>query len=369
MKKAILTFLLPSLFAFVAAAPAAEKNVFVYPFPFTDHIDGEPFPEIAVQAAKQLVEEKILEKSKLLETQLKKKIFGQDEAVEETANAIVRFAAGVNDPAGPIASLLYCGPSGVGKTELARQLCLELFGDTNHFIRINMSEYIEPHSISRLIGAPPGYIGYDSGGGLSNRLIENPYSVVLLDEIEKAHPQILKLFMHVFDAGYFTSARGEDVNCRKAIFILTSNLASCEIADMHGIGMRNKEILEVLKPQLMDALSPELFNRLDCMVFAPLSDAIYELLIRKLLGELQRRVAYFKSIDIIFEQSVVDYLKTYNLDPNLGARPLKRTIEKELATVIAKSLIDQAIKPGDYVNCSYFEGNIILSVLLTEDPS
>lgn len=359
------------LVALISPLAACERKVVMYPFPPTNNeadsahlfLDDVEFSNLP--AASPTLHDEIVRKSKTLEQKIKQKIFGQDAAVKETANAIVRYAAGVNDPTSPIASLLYCGPSGVGKTELAKQLCLELYGNQSHFIRINMSEYVEPHSITRLIGPPPGYIGYDSGGTLTNRLLENPYSVVLLDEVEKAHPKVLKLFMHVFDAGYLTSSSGKDVECRHAIFILTSNIAASEIADLFASGLNHKEILETLQPFLMDVLSPEMYNRLDCMVFAPLSDTIFEKLVRKILAELKERIRKSKGIDVCFDQSLVDYLKVYTIDPKLGARPLKRIIEKELTTVIARAIIDSDCKEGDGMICSYADGCVLLEVVLT----
>lgn len=351
---------------------ATEKTFSIYPFPtdLPQSIEDELF-EIrelgANNGTKKSPDDLIREKCKTLEAKLKSKIFCQDEPVTETANAILRFAAGVNDPTLPIACLLYCGPSGVGKTELAIQLCLELYGSKKPLARINMSEYAEAYSISRLIGSPPGYVGYESGGGLSNILLEQPYSVVLLDEIEKAHPKVLKLFLHIFDAGYFTSARGENVNCRKAIFILTTNLSSNKIADLYQEGLSPKQILEIVKPDLMEALSPEMYNRVDCMVFSPLPDNILEKLIKKLLDELRQRVLKAKEIEISFDQSLIDYLKTYQLDPKLGARPLKRVIEKELATVLAKAILDNQCKRGDIMLCSYKEGNLIIEVIFSEE--
>ena len=351
---------------------ASEQRVFAYPFPpkelqrganafFSE--DGNMPAELEVVG--QTLHDEIVYKSKTLEQKIRQKIFGQDEAVRETTNAIVRYAAGVNDASCPIASLLYCGPSGVGKTELAKQLCLELYGKQNHFIRINMSEYVEAHSITRLIGSPPGYIGYDTGGALTNRLLQNPHSVVLLDEVEKAHPKVLKLFMHVFDAGYLTSSSGQDVDCRNAIFILTSNIAASEIADLFTAGLTHHEILESLQPYLMDILSPEMYNRLDCMVFSPLSDKIFEQLVRKILGELKSRIFKSKGIDVFFDESLVDYLKIYTIDPKLGARPLKRIVEKELTTVIAHAIIDSDCGAGDCVLCTYTDGHVCLEVVLT----
>ncbi len=351
---------------------ASERRVFAYPFPITQmEMRGAIFfPEdenapADLEVTGQALHDEIVRKSKTLNQKIREKIFGQDEAVRETTNAIVRYAAGVNDTTSPIASLLYCGPSGVGKTELAKQLCLELYGKQSHFIRINMSEYVEAHSITRLIGSPPGYIGYDTGGALTNRLLQNPYSVVLLDEVEKAHPKVLKLFMHVFDAGYLTSAQGQDVDCRHAIFILTSNIAASEIADLFAVGLTHHEILESLQPYLMDILSPEMYNRLDCMVFAPLSDKIFEQLVRKILGELKSRILKSKGIEVFFDESLVNYLKIYTIDPKLGARPLKRIVEKKLTTVIAHAIIDSDCSSGDCVLCSYADGNVCLEVVLT----
>lgn len=309
----------------------------------------------------------IVEKSINLEDRLNNKIFGQQEAVKETVNAILRFAAGVNEDSVPIASLLYCGPSGVGKTELAKQLCVELYGSDTHFTRINMSEYVESHSISRLIGSPPGYIGYEGGGTLSNRLLACPYSVVLLDEIEKGHPKILKLFMHVFDAGYFTSAQGKDIDCSNAIFILTSNLAAAEIAEMHEMGKSKAEILEELQPYFMDTLSPELYNRVDCMIFSPLTDEIRERLVRKILNELAARVYQSKSIQILFDTSLIDYLMSFSLDPKLGARPLKRFVDRKITTRLAKAILENACSPEDILLCSYADENLVLEVLLQSD--
>lgn len=307
----------------------------------------------------------IVQRSKVLEDRLKVKIFGQDAAVKETAHAVIRFAAGVNDPNTPVASLLYCGPSGVGKTELAKQLAIELYGSESHLFRINMSEFSEPHSISRLIGAPPGYVGYDLGGSLANYLRTNPCSVILLDEIEKGHPKILKLFMHVFDAGYFTSAQGQDVDCRHAIFILTTNIAASEIAIQHQRGLTAQQILHKLQPQLMEVLSPEMYNRLDCMVFLPLGDEIFENLVRKMLREVKLRLLRAKEIDICFDPSIINYLKQYTLDPKLGARPLKRIIEKEISTVLAQAIIEHSYKKDDVLLCSYSHGTISLDLIFS----
>ena len=342
-----------------------ESRMLSYPFPSseTEMVAGY-FDSVQAQ---RKVNQSIVEKSKTLEQKIRQKIFGQDAAVQETANAIVRYAAGVNDPFSPIASLLFCGPSGVGKTELARQLCLELYGDEDCLIRLNMSEYSEAHTVSRLIGSPPGYIGYESGGGLTNRLSKTPHAVVLLDEIEKAHPNVLKLFLHVFDAGHLTAASGLEVNCCDAIFILTSNLAAPEIAELFGKGLNHQQILTLLQPHFMQVLSPEMYNRLDCMIFAPLSEEVFEKLIRKILGELKERVCVSKGVGMCFDASLISYLKTFSIDPKLGARPLKRIVEKELTTVIARAIIECDCKEGDTIICAYKDGQIELEVVFSEE--
>lgn len=311
-------------------------------------------------------QQRIEQKAVNLEERLQKKVLGQEPAVKETAAAIVRYAAGVNDPNMPIATLLFSGPSGVGKTELAKQLCLELYGSLSPFVRINMSEFSEAHTISRLIGSPPGYVGYVEGGQLTNALLENPFSIVLLDEIEKAHPQVLKLFLHVFDEGVFTSAAGHTVNCRNAVFISTSNILASEISTLNQEGLSNDEIAEILRPYFITKLSPELFNRLNFIVFSPLSERVIRQLVERLLVDLQSRVEA-RRIFLSFDESLVQYLMKQGVDPELGARPLKRLIDRELATVLAQAILDGNFHEEDIVKCSYHEGKVIFKFLTRFD--
>lgn len=344
-----------------AKSQAEPKEMWIYTFPDPLFKEEDLFEAMSLETVvKKSDDELIVEKSKNLEERLGLHIFGQPRAVKETANAIVRYAAGINDPNNVIASLLYCGPSGVGKTELAKQLCMELYGNPQRLIRINMSEYAESHTINRLIGSPPGYLGYEEGGQLTNAILQNPYSIVLLDEIEKAHPKILKLFLHVFDAGYFTSAKGQVVNCRKCVFILTSNLAALEIADLVANELDDEAVIEALKPLFMEVLSPELYNRLDPIIFGPLSDDVIEKLVNKVLADLDNRVYTSKKIHLVFDRTLVDYLSYHGFDPRLGARPLKRLVEKELATIIAKVILQGNCKREDRLKCSYQDGYIVV---------
>lgn len=347
--------------------PNIESQIWQHPFPnLNTSCKFQTFEELFENStSKKLLlkksdEDLILEKSLGLEQKLSEHIFGQQKAVRETANALVRFAAGINDRNTVIASLLYCGPSGVGKTELAKQLCLELYGDLDRLIRIKMSEYAESHSIYRLIGAPPGYLGYQEGGQLVNALLKAPYSIVLIDEIEKADPKVLKLFLHIFDAGYFNASNGKVVDCRKAVFISTSNLAAMEISSLFLQEVDTDKILELLKPYLMQSLSPELYNRFDTILFSPLSFDMLEQLVNKVLNQLYERVYNAKKIQLIFDPSLIKYLIEHGFDPELGARPLKRLVEKELATIIAKVIVEGKCKKGDRLKCSYYEGCIFM---------
>jgi ATP-dependent Clp protease ATP-binding subunit ClpB len=361
-------FLLPTLF-FQSIYPI-EKNsvILVHPLPFLDErVESNEELELFEQTSPinctvdpKKEESRILLKANTLEQRLSEQIYGQRKAVKETAETVIRFSAGINDPNTVVGSLLYCGPSGVGKTELARQLCIELYGDLSRLLRIDMSEYVTEHSIHRLIGSPPGYVGYGEGGTLTNFIAKNPYSVVLIDEAEKAHPKILKLFLHVFDNGHLSSAAGKIIDCRKCIFILTSNLAAVEIADLSNGGYSDEEILEFLKPLFMETLSPELFNRMDTVVFTPLSFEILQKLVGKLLNQLRERVYTSKRISLVFDDSLIAYFVSFGIDPKLGARPLKRLVDKQLGTIIAKAIIQGKCAKDATLKCFYSNDHIIV---------
>ncbi len=304
-------------------------------------------PCYAAKSREEVERDKIISKALMLEEQLNQLVIGQEEAVKTTADAIIRYAAGVNDPNNPVGTLLYCGPSGVGKTELAKQLARVLYNDENRFVRFNMAEYSVGETVWRLIGSPAGYQNHQEGGQLTNALKKNPFSVVLFDEIEKAHPRVLKLFLQLFDEGYITSAKNEKLDCRNCIFILTSNVAAAEIASLSQDGLNSHEILFELQPALMEILSPELYNRMDPVVFRPLSGEVMVSIVHKMLAELANRIAGQKKVYLEFDDSIVNYLVQVGFDPLLGARPVKRMIEKELTPLVAKALIRADYKRGD----------------------
>jgi len=210
-----------------------------------------------------------------------------------------------------------------------------------------MAEYSVAETVWRLIGSPAGYQNHQEGGQLTNALKKNPFSVVLFDEVEKAHPRVLKLFLQLFDEGYITSAKNEKLDCRNCIFILTSNVAAAEIASLAEDGLDSHEILFEVQPALMTILSPELYNRMDPVVFRPLCAEVMVSIVHKMLAELANRIASQKRVYLEFDDSVVDYLVHVGFDPLLGARPVKRMIEKELTPLVAKALIRGEYKRGD----------------------
>lgn len=296
-----------------------------------------------------------------LENRLGKKVIGQDHAVRATADSIVRFAAGVGDPNAPIATFLYVGPTGVGKTELAKALASELFG-TDKYLHISMAEFAEEYSITRLIGSPPGYMDSGKGGELTNYISANPYGLVLCDEIEKAHPKIIKLFLQIFDEGRITSAMGKKIDAKNIIFITTSNLSADKILSYHNQGVPVDNILSLIENDLMKALSPEFYNRVTTIVFTGLTPQNIELITKKLLAMLEDRVFKQKGIKLRFEQSVIDYLTKAGYSPLLGARPLKRLIEKDLTTLVAKAILQGNAKKGDTLIFSYVDGVIKVDI-------
>ena len=288
------------------------------------------------------------EREKLLNLNeiLHKRVIGQDEAVEKVSEAIIRSRAGISDPRRPIGSFLFLGPTGVGKTELAKALAESLFDDEHNIVRIDMSEYMEKYSVSRLIGAPPGYVGYEEGGQLTEAVRRNPYSVVLFDEIEKAHRDVFNILLQVLDDGRITDSQGRTVDFKNTIIILTSNLGSEYILD--GIGNNgeiSKEAKDKLNALLKQSFRPEFLNRLDEIVFyKPLKKSEISKILELLIQDLERRLED-KYIHLELTQSAKDYLIDNGYDEIYGARPLKRFVQKKLETLIAKKILSQEILP------------------------
>ena len=287
--------------------------------------------------------EKILNLDKILH----KRVIGQDEAVEKVSQAIMRSRAGIGDPRRPIGSFMFLGPTGVGKTELAKSLAESLFDDEHNIVRIDMSEYMEKYSVSRLIGAPPGYVGYEEGGQLTEAVRRKPYSVVLFDEIEKAHPDVFNILLQVLDDGRITDSQGRTVDFKNTIIILTSNLGSDYI--LEGI-QENGEISEEAKQKVSELLKrsfrPEFLNRLDEIVFyKPLMKNEISKILELLIKDLEKRLED-KHIKLELTQSAKDYLINNGYDEVYGARPLKRFVQKKLETLIAKKILTQEILPN-----------------------
>ena len=301
--------------------------------------------------------EKILHLKDLLH----KRVIGQDEAVEDVSEAIMRSRAGISDPKKPIGSFLFLGPTGVGKTELAKSLAECLFDDEKNLIRIDMSEYMEKYSTSRLIGAPPGYVGYEEGGQLTEAVRRKPYSVVLFDEVEKAHPDVFNILLQVLDDGRITDSRGRTVDFKNTIIILTSNLGSEYI--LEGItdkGEISEEAKEKVNELLKKSFRPEFLNRLDEIVFyKPLQKEQVSKILELLIKDLEKRLED-KHITLELTQEAKNYLIDNGYDQVYGARPLKRFVTKKLETLIAQSILEQKISPSSKVLIDCENDNLVI---------
>jgi ATP-dependent Clp protease ATP-binding subunit ClpB len=283
-----------------------------------------------------------------LEEELKKHVVGQDKALEILSRAIRRSRAGLARLDKPIGSFLFLGPTGVGKTETAKALAAILFSDEHALTRIDLSEYQESHSVARLIGAPPGYIGYEEGGQLTEAVRRKPYSVILFDEIEKAHPQVFNLFLQIFDEGRLTDSKGVTVDFRNTIIIVTSNLGSEIIR--RKTGKNNENIQKELNELLHTAFKPEFLNRLDgIVVYDSLNEEDLKLISRLQLEDVKKRLAE-NNINLEIEDEIVNYFAKNGYDPVFGARPLKRLIDEKLVDEIAIQIIEEKIKPADTVH-------------------
>ena len=306
--------------------------------------------------AKKITEDEN-KKLKNLEKELHKRVVGQDEAVEAVAKAIRRGRVGLKDPKRPIGSFLFLGPTGVGKTELSKALAECLFGDENSMIRVDMSEYMEPHSVSKLIGSPPGYVGFDEGGQLTEKIRRKPYAVILFDEIEKAHPDVMNMLLQILEDGRLTDSQGRTVNFKNTVIIMTSNLGARMITDKKALGFSNreeqedmqkqyentkKEVLEVVKKELR----PEFINRIDeIIVFHKLNDEEIGKIIDIMLEEVIKRLKDQK-LEVEFDNDVKKLVESKGIDKNFGARPLRRTIQNLVEDKLAEEILDGNLKKG-----------------------
>ena len=293
------------------------------------------------------------EKEKLLnlEEEMKNRVMGQDEVLKIVSDAILKSRSGIKDPNRPIASFMFLGPTGVGKTEVARTLAYELFDDERHMVRIDMSEYMEKFSVSRLIGSPPGYVGYEEGGQLTEAVRRNPYSIVLFDEIEKAHPEVLNLLLQILDDGRVTDSNGRTVDFKNTIIIMTSNLGSEYVLD----NQKDKVMQEV-----KENFRPEFINRIDeIVIFNALSKEAINKILDKIIKEIEFRL---KDIDLHIEltdKAREEFIEE-GYDINFGARPLKRLVGRTLEVDLSRLLIDGTLKEHDTVVVNYVNDKFVI---------
>jgi ATP-dependent Clp protease ATP-binding subunit ClpC len=306
-----------------------------------------------------------------LEKELHKRVIGQEEAVEAVAKAIKRGRVGLKDPARPIGSFLFLGPTGVGKTELSKALAETVFGSEQAMIRVDMSEYMEKHSVSKLIGSPPGYVGYEEGGQLSEKIRRNPYSVILFDEIEKAHPDVFNILLQVLDDGHITDAQGRKVDFKQTCIIMTSNAGAQSIVEPKRLGFSQgedkKKDYEDMKRGVMEEVrrifKPEFLNRVDeILVFHMLDKQEIRQIVNILVKKLEKRCKEQLDIELIVRNSVKDYLAENGFDSKYGARPLKRAIQNKLEDRMAEEILDGKIHRGDRVIVSVSKKVIKFSV-------
>jgi ATP-dependent Clp protease ATP-binding subunit ClpB len=324
-----------------------------------EEVDEEDVAEViakwsGVPVSKMLEGE--TEKLLRMEERLKERVVGQDKAISLVSNAIRRARAGLSDPNRPIGSFIFLGPTGVGKTELAKALAEFLFDDERAMVRMDMSEFMERHSVARLIGAPPGYVGYEEGGFLTEAVRRRPYTVVLFDEIEKAHNDVFNLLLQILDDGRLTDGHGRTVNFRNTVIIMTSNIATPFIQELSGKDLEEK-VMEVLKLKFR----PEFLNRIDeIVIFNPLGKEEIKKVVEIQLRYLQERLAE-KRITISASDAVKELIASKGFDPVFGARPVKRTIQRMIEDPLAMQILEGTFSEGDTITVDVSDGKIVFS--------
>ena len=304
------------------------------------------------------LEEGEAQRLKQLESILHQRVVGQEEAVSAVSKAIRRGRVGLKDPKRPIGSFLFLGPTGVGKTELSKALAEAMFGTENAMIRVDMSEYMEKHSVSKLIGSPPGYVGYEEGGQLSEKVRRNPYSVLLFDEIEKAHPDVFNILLQVLDDGQITDAQGRRINFKNTVIIMTSNCGAENIVAPKRLGFgtveNEKESYNYMKGRVMDevkrSFKPEFLNRIDeIIVFHPLNKSHMKNIVDIMLKDLITRSKEQMNLNLGVSEEAKEFLIEKGYDEKYGARPLRRTIQNEIEDALAEEILDGKIQEGNTI--------------------
>ena len=305
-----------------------------------------------------------------MDERLRQRVVGQDEAIEAVSNAVRRARAGIQDPNRPLGSFVFLGPTGVGKTELAKALAEFLFDDENAMIRIDMSEYQERHTVSRLIGAPPGYVGYEEGGQLTEAVRRKPYSVILFDEVEKAHPEVFNLLLQLLDDGRLTDSHGRTVDFRNTVVIMTSNIGSAHIQEMLEERVKKPSAYWVasdaeLKEKIMEDLKtffrPEFLNRVDeIIIFNPLTRELLKQIVEIQVNRMKRFIKE-KNVDLKLTDTAKEYFADIGFDPVYGARPLKRSLQREILNPLAMKILDRTFREGDMVEVDFEADKIVFS--------
>ncbi len=320
-----------------------------------------------IPVSKMLASE--MEKLAYMEKELSKRVIGQNEAIVAVSNAIRRSRAGISEENRPIGSFIFLGPTGVGKTELAKTLAEFLFNDAKSLVRLDMSEYMESHSTAKLTGSPPGYVGYEEGGQLTEIIRRRPYSVILFDEIEKAHPQVFNILLQILDDGRLTDAKGREVNFKNTVIVMTSNVGSDIIYKAQGFGfqgersedgMSEAEMRTKVQASLKEQFKPEFLNRIDeLIIFHPLGKKILEKIVELQLELVQKRLTE-KNIKLRISKEVKEYISNKGFDIVYGARPLKRVIQNEILDELALEIIEKKIANGDIIKVQLEKEKIVL---------
>ena len=310
------------------------------------------------------------ERLRKLESILHERVVGQEEAVTAVAKAIRRGRVGLKDPKRPIGSFLFLGPTGVGKTELCKALAEAMFGSENMMIRLDMSEYMEKHTVSRLVGSPPGYVGFEEGGQLTEKVRRNPYSVILFDEIEKAHPDVFNMLLQILEDGILTDSQGRRVDFKNTVIIMTSNVGARLITDKKvsfGFGDADessdtKDVKEAVLGELRNTFRPEFLNRVDdIIVFSKLNKEQIAEIADKMLSGLKKRLEAL-NITLNFDEKVKYALAEKGFDPVYGARPLRREIQNKIEDALSEKILDSSVKNGDTVLCTEQNGKFEFTV-------